>query len=190
MWKRTSAGRVPLIRISTWTGRAGLVCFIALFFYKAAGAILASPTYRILISEQTMVGNTSAKTGGAYSLLGSSGQLGYGTIGSSRYTLNWSVVNSWRPPQDTMATSHVYPNPCDLSKGCTGVTFTRLTAKATVRIYTLSGELVRTIEKSSNIDSEGWDLKNSAGRQVAGGLYIYFNQGGGSTKKGKLIIIR
>jgi len=167
-----------------------LACLIAILFYNGAEAILTSSKYRILENEQTSIGNTVSKTGGAYSLLGSSGQLGSGMIGSSRYSLNWGIVNSWRPAQDNVDTSHVYPNPCNLGKGCTGVTFTRLTAKATVRIYTVSGELVRTIEKSSNIDSEGWDLKNQSGRQVASGLYIYYNQGGGTSKKGRLVIVR
>lgn len=169
---------------------SGSIFLIALFAYRGAGAILASPTYRILISEQTTIGNTAPKTGGAYSLLGSTGQLGYGSVGSGRYSVNWGVVTSWRPPQDNVDTSHVYPNPCNLRNGCTGVTFTRLTSKATMRIYTISGELVRVIEKNSNIDSEGWDLKNMSGRQVASGLYIYFNQGGGTTRKGKLVIVR
>lgn len=178
--------------MSKWNNAAvfGSTCLIALFAYRGAGAILSSPRYRILINEQTTIGNTAPKTGGAYSLLGSTGQLGYGTLGGARYSVNWGIVNSWRPPQDTMATSHVYPNPCNLSKGCNGVTFTRLTSKATLRVYTVSGELVRTIEKNSNIDSEGWDLKNENGRQVASGLYIYFNQGGGTTRKGKLVIVR
>ena len=167
-----------------------LACLIALFFYKGAEAILTSSKYRILEHEQTSIGNTSSKTGGAYSLLGSSGQLGFGTIGSARYSLNWGVVNSWPSAQDNVNTSHVYPNPCNLGKGCTGVTFTRLTAKATLHIYTISGELVRTIEKNSNIDSQGWDLKNQSGRQVASGLYIYYNQGGGTSKKGRLVIVR
>lgn len=193
MIERDKSGNAGLTRFPHLSSRiriVGLACLIALCSYKAAGAILASPRYRILVCEQTTIGNTASKTGGAYSLLGSTGQLGYGTIGTARYSVNWGIVNSWRPAQDNVVTSHVYPNPCNLSKGCAGVTFTRLTAKATVRIYTISGELVRVIEKNSNIDSEGWDLKNTSGRQVASGLYIYFNQGGGTSRKGKLVIVR
>jgi len=168
----------------------GLVCLVALISYRVAGAILTSPIYRILVNEQTTVGNTAAKTGGAYSLLGGTGQLGYGSIGSSRYSVTWGAVNSSPPPRGDVNASHVYPNPCNLREGCVAVTFTRLTFKATIRIYTISGELVRTIEKNSNFDNEIWDLKNGSGRQVASGLYIYFNQGGGTSKKGKLVIVR
>jgi hypothetical protein len=165
-------------------------CFIALFSYRTVNAVMGSPNYRILITEQTTIGNSALKTGGAYSLLGTTGQLGYGTIGNGRYTMNWGIVNSWRPAQDDVTASHAYPNPCNLSRGCYGVTFTRLTLQATVRVFTISGELVSKIDKNSSIDSIGWDLKNLKGRQVASGLYIYFCEGNGSTKTGKLVIVR
>lgn len=165
-------------------------CITAFSSFKVINAAVASATYRILISEQTTISNTSLKTGGPYSLFGTTGQLGFGTISSPRYAINWGSVNSWRPPQDNVDTSHAYPNPCNISKGCNGVTFTRLTLKATVRVYTVSGELVRTIEKDGNLDSIGWDLKTNNGSQAASGLYIYLNEGGGTAKKGKLVIVR
>lgn len=165
-------------------------CFLALVSYRAVNAVMGSGTYRILITEQTTVGNSAPKTGGSYSLLGSTGQLGYGTIGNGRYTLNWGIVNSWRPAQADVTASHAYPNPCHIAKGCNGITFTRLTLISTVRVFTVSGELVAKIEKNSSIDSIGWDLKNLNGRQVASGLYIYFSEGNGTTKTGKLVIVR
>ncbi|OGS06318.1 MAG: hypothetical protein A2270_07780 [Elusimicrobia bacterium RIFOXYA12_FULL_51_18] len=166
------------------------ICFAALGSYSAVNAVMGSGTYRILITEQATVGNSAPKTGGAYSLLGSTGQLGYGTIGNGRYALNWGIVNSWRPAQADVSASHAYPNPCNISRGCGGITFTRLTLKATVRVFTISGELVRKIEKDSSIDSIGWDLKNLNGRQVASGLYIYLSDGNGTSKTGKLVIVR
>lgn len=170
---------------------ACLAAFLAAAaFYSYASAIIASRSFRILVSEQTTLGNTSPKTGGPYSLLGSTGQLGFGSISGGRYKVNWGIVNSWPPPQATVSTAHVYPNPCSVRDGCNGVTFTRLTLTAVIQIYTISGEKVRTIQKYSNIDSIGWDLRNEAGEQVASGLYLYFVKGEGSTKKGKIIVIR
>jgi len=179
---------MPAQRRKTWI--LVLAFFIALVSYRAVNAVMGSGTYRILMTEQTSVGNSALKTGGPYSLLGSTGQLGYGTIGNGRYALNWGIVNSWRPAQLDVSASHAYPNPCNISKGCTGVTFTRLTLKATVRVFTVSGELVRKIEKNSSIDSIGWDLKNLNGSQVASGLYIYLSDGNGDSKTGKLVIVR
>lgn len=159
-----------------------------LFSYTSA--LMSSAGYRILISELTTIGNSAPKTGGAYSLFGSTGQLGYGTISGGRYTVNWGIVNSWRPPQADVSGAHAYPNPCKISNGCNGVTFTRLTLRATVNIFTVSGEKVATVEKNNNIDSVGWDLRNTAGARVASGLYLYVVKGEGSSKKGKLVIVR
>lgn len=178
--------------MSIKTARTALLALLAAGgLFPLASALISSKSYRILVSEQTTIGNTMPKTGGPYSLLGSTGQLGgHGALGSGRYTVNWGIVNSWRPPQADVSTAHVYPNPCSVRDGCNGVTFTRLTLRAVINIFTVSGEKVRTVEKSNNIDSAGWDLKNEAGQQVAGGLYIYLIKGEGSTKTGKIVVIR
>ena len=168
-----------------------IIVFISVFLlYGLTGALIRSDTYRIPISEQSTVGNTRIKTSGAYSLLGSTGQLGHSTLSGGRYTVNWGVVNSWRPPQADVSAAHVYPNPCNIKNNCSAITFTRLTLKAAIYVYTLSGELVKRIDKNSNIDSIGWDLKNNNNSTVASGLYIYLIKGEGSSKKGKLVLIR
>lgn len=158
--------------------------------YHYTSAFISSRIYRIMISEQATVGNTAPKTGGAYSLLGSTGQLGSGSLSGGRYTVNSGIVNSWRPAQLSVSSAHVYPNPCKVSRGCTGVTFTRITLRATIKIYTVSGEKVRTVLKNSNIDSVGWDLRNEAGSIVASGLYLYVVTGEGTSKTGKIVIVR
>lgn len=145
---------------------------------------------RVRIIEQVSVGNSEPKIGGAYSLFGSTGQLGYGTLSGGRYKVIWGIVNSWRPPQLDVSLAHAYPNPCSLAKGCSGVTFTRLTLRATINIFTISGEKVRAIEKNSNTDGVGWDLRNESGSKVVSGLYLYVIKGEGSTKAGKLVIVR
>ena len=162
----------------------------AVGLYRHTSAFMAAGAYRMLISELTTVGNSAPKTGGAYSLLGSTGQLGYGALSGGRYTVTWGTVNSWRPPQADVSKAHVYPNPCKISNGCTGVTFTRLTLRATITVFTVSGERVKTVEKNNNIDSVGWDLRNEAGAKVASGLYLYVVKGEGSAKNGKIIVVR
>lgn len=158
--------------------------------YSAVNALISSPIYRILISETTSLPANTPKTGGPYSLMGTSGKLGGTLLQGARYTVALGVLNSWRPPQADVSGAHVYPNPCNMKDGCTGVTITRLTLRATIKIYTISGEYLRTITKDSNIDSVAWDLKTEAGRTVASGLYIYNIEGEGSTKQGKMIVIR
>ncbi len=52
------------------------------------------------------------------------------------------------------------------------VKFTNLPVKCTIRIYTVSGILIRKMTKDSPITSLDWDLKNQAGIPIASGLYI------------------
>ncbi|CAN5769006.1 hypothetical protein BH11BAC7_BH11BAC7_17270 [soil metagenome] len=52
------------------------------------------------------------------------------------------------------------------------VKFTNLPEKCTIRIYTVSGTMVRKLSKDSPITSLDWDLKNQAGISIASGLYI------------------
>ena len=73
--------------------------------------------------------------------------------------------------------------------------FTRLPSKCKIDIFTINGEHVKTIHHESinnNADgNEWWDLKNSKGRKVAPGLYIYnVETDNGLSKIGKFAIVR
>ncbi|HTX99811.1 MAG TPA: hypothetical protein VMG09_07305 [Bacteroidota bacterium] len=79
------------------------------------------------------------------------------------------------------------------------IEFRNLPEKATIRIYTLSGDLVRTLQHAPDVagnvyGSESWDQKTDSGLLVAPGLYIYHVQpdvaGISGTFTGKLMIIR
>jgi len=52
--------------------------------------------------------------------------------------------------------------------------FTDLPQKVIVRIFTLSGQLVKKIEKESDSPWLDWDLRNRDGRAVASGIYIAY----------------
>ncbi|MDT8286123.1 MAG: T9SS type A sorting domain-containing protein [Elusimicrobiales bacterium] len=170
---------------------AGLMAAAGLFlFFHSAYSLMGSESYRMMMTEIVGLANPTAKTGAGYSLLGTFSSMGSSISSGARYTVAWGVVNASRPPQLDMSTAHAYPNPCHRKRGCSGVNFTRLTLTGRIRIYTLSGELVRTIVKTGNLDSIGWDLKNESGRTVTSGLYIYHLEGEGSVKIGKLVIVR
>jgi hypothetical protein len=52
--------------------------------------------------------------------------------------------------------------------------FMNLPEKCTVRIYTIAGDLVRTMEHNDvTFGALGWDLTGEAGVQVASGIYVY-----------------
>jgi hypothetical protein len=92
----------------------------------------------------------------------------------------------------------VYPNPYKPGTGgkydrSDGIIFSNLTEKAEIKIYTISGELVRSMNKNNHEDRYVWDTKNNSGNTVASGVYIYriTNPDNSSDKtKGKVAIIR
>ncbi|MBN2093278.1 T9SS type A sorting domain-containing protein [candidate division KSB1 bacterium] len=54
------------------------------------------------------------------------------------------------------------------------VTFSHLPEKATIRIFTLAGVLVKTIEKDNQSQFTTWDLENEDGLPAASGVYITY----------------
>ena len=110
---------------------------------------------------------------------------------------NLSLTTGGTPPLVTFETAksdlslaHAYPVPFKPSAGHTKITFTNLTGYARIRIYTISGELVRTLSKADSDDSLDWDVRNTQGAEVDSGVYLYIIEGTGTPKKGKLMVIR
>ncbi len=70
------------------------------------------------------------------------------------------------------------------------VKFTHLPARCTVRIFTLGGTLIRTLEKNDAGTSQvTWDLETSRGLPVASGIYIFHVDAPGiGTTTGKVAI--
>jgi hypothetical protein len=70
------------------------------------------------------------------------------------------------------------------------VKFTHLPARCTVRIFTLAGELIRTLEKNDPTTSQlSWDIETASALPVASGIYIFHVEAPGiGTHVGKLAI--
>jgi hypothetical protein len=84
----------------------------------------------------------------------------------------------------------VYPSPwrSDVHSGHP-ITFSELTANATVKIFTVSGRWVKSVSSTGN--QATWDLKNDSGDTVASGLYIYLiTDSQGNKARGKFSVIR
>ncbi|OGV84656.1 MAG: hypothetical protein A3J88_01665, partial [Melioribacter sp. RIFOXYB12_FULL_38_5] len=79
-------------------------------------------------------------------------------------------------------------NPIDGNKF---VTFTHLPQRAVIKIFNISGQLVRIIEKDSPGKTVTWNFSNSDGWLVAGGMYVAYIElpEFGKTKILKLIVI-
>lgn len=95
---------------------------------------------------------------------------------------------------------NVVPNPYyvramwDSDRFNQAVIFTHLPSACKIRIFTVSGLLIRTIEHLSEGGGgvEGWDLLTDEGMKCVSGLYVYQvkDENSGKTKVGKLAIIR
>ena len=82
----------------------------------------------------------------------------------------------------------VFPNPADpqTAFGQT-VKFMNLTTGVTLRIYTVSGELARTIKDDTGLIE--WDMKNDGGSAVVRGIYFYMiTNTAGEKVTGRLVL--
>jgi hypothetical protein len=93
-------------------------------------------------------------------------------------------------PSTDPSNAYAYPVPFKPSEGHTVITFTNLPAICTIKIYTIAGELIKTIPVSSSSGSTTWDAKTDFGGNAASGVYIYLIESSTSKKLGKLMIIR
>ena len=99
-------------------------------------------------------------------------------------------------PTANLALVGVVPNPYRAaeawnSTGGHEIHFVNLPAEARIRIYTLSGDLVRDLRHADAIrDFERWDLKNDAGRDVASGIYVYRVEAQSFNFQSRFVVIR
>jgi hypothetical protein len=71
--------------------------------------------------------------------------------------------------------------------------FLNLPSRCTIKIFTLAGDLVRTLQHDDPVDGkQEWDVLSEHGRAIATGLYIYVveNLDSGEIQRGKLVIIK
>jgi hypothetical protein len=90
-------------------------------------------------------------------------------------------------PSEDLSDVEVYPNPVIVSQEQDIVLFKRVPSGATISIYTVSGDLVRSFSYTNQLE---WDLKNSKNEPVAGGIYFFVVDYQGKTGTGKFAIIK
>jgi len=103
---------------------------------------------------------------------------------------HFSVYTLMATPFEDVSGAFAYPNPFKPSDGHTSVTFTDLGSVSTIKVFTLTGDLVKTIIENDGDGVATWNVKNEAGEDVASGLYYFVIRSGNDIKKGKLVIIR
>jgi hypothetical protein len=90
---------------------------------------------------------------------------------------------------DDMGSARVYPNPWRVARGDGMITFDLMPLNSQVKIFTVSGRWLRTLDAAAG--SASWDLKNDSGDQVASGIYLYLlTSPAGGKGRGIVTIIR
>jgi hypothetical protein len=100
------------------------------------------------------------------------------------------------PAQPNVESVVVVPNPYRGSErwnqaGEQRVQFQNLPARATIRVFTIGGDLVRVLEHDDPLSGNAdWDLKNADGRDVTSGIYLFHVQADtGFETKGNFVVI-
>jgi hypothetical protein len=105
-------------------------------------------------------------------------------------------VNPTAGPTSNLERVAVVPNPFRQREpwdptGGNEVHFTNLPSRATIRIYTVAGDLVRVIEHNDTVrDFARWDLKNGDGSDVASGVYIFRIEAGTLSIQNRMVVVR
>ena len=76
--------------------------------------------------------------------------------------------------QNDLSQVFTYPNPCRVGAGENSIMFANLTKEAMIKILTLSGQVIRTLEEKDGNGGVSWDLRNEQGEMVGAGIYVYF----------------
>lgn len=99
-------------------------------------------------------------------------------------------------PRQNLEQVIVVPNPFRAREqwdraGQNEVHFINLPQRATIKIYTLSGDLVTQLEHVDSVrDFERWDLRNQEGRDVASGIYMFRVEAGTFSFQNRFVVIR
>ena len=100
-------------------------------------------------------------------------------------------------PVDKLTEVHAVPNPFYVSSGFTGggsaqqIGFYGLPERATIRIYSYSGQLVDTIEHDVSQYSTPWFQVTRNDQEIASGVYFFVVQSPeGDTYRGKFVVIK
>ena len=110
-------------------------------------------------------------------------QIIAGRLNTSKVTYTFTSPAPLSGPEMETASAKkigVFPNPyyasnlAESSRFDRFVTFNNLPKNAVIRIFNLSGQLVRTLEKNSANQFMRWDLMNARNYPVASGIYIAY----------------
>jgi hypothetical protein len=161
-------------------------------FELTGGALPAAGTAWTL---REYIGYTQGHPG-AYASFTSSPRT-FSAIGAS-LKLSYNVSNQVADASEAgLKLVHTVPDPYYVTSPFETTTenkvikFVNLPTDAIIRIYTMSGVLVRILEhhSSSFASDEIWDVRNRSGQFVSSGVYFYHIEAGGARRVGRMTIV-
>lgn len=159
--------------------------------------MLISSQYKLSIP--VMINGTTDTVSSNYKIrTGVLGRAMTGSAQSSNYILTGGIVDQAAPPPLPVSACdpYVYPNPFEPNTPgrfqAGKLTFKRLPAEATIRIFAITGKQLAVLHKTdAAVDSYEWDAANSDGRKLASGVYVFLvTSRYGCKAKGKFSVIR
>jgi len=84
----------------------------------------------------------------------------------------------------------VYPNPFSLSSGKPLNFWGSGVPNCEIKIYTLSGSLVKTIKETEGKDRTTWDGTNESGERIVRGIYLYTTSNPREKNVGRFTVVR
>jgi hypothetical protein len=102
------------------------------------------------------------------------------------FTINVTEPGQEQTPENK---SKVYPNPYNLS-GSNPMTFSmNETTGGEIKIYTISGKLVKKLDIPEGASQGTWNITNEAGNGIKSGIYVYIIVDSEGNKKAKKLVI-
>ena len=142
--------------------------------------------YLMLIDKDTGTSMVMDKEGGYAYVCGSNNSL------PARHFMVRAIKAAPMQVQDEKAENidnfsqlKIWPNPATKPS----MNFSWGQGKATIRIFTLSGELIRTMPDVDSLTA-AWDMKNNDSQPVSSGVYLFVISNAADRRCGKLAVIR
>jgi hypothetical protein len=173
---------------------------IFMFELPPGGAVPAAGTVWSMRSYIGAIqgGNGSGGNFGAYTFFpGAAGAPRTMSAVGASFTVDYSVTNQFVASADsTLDQVHPVPDPYYVTNSFEQSTenkiikFVNLPSDAIIRIYSVSGVLVRVLEHHSVASSEEvWDLRNRNGQVVGSGVYFFHLEAGGARRVGRMTVV-
>ena len=90
-----------------------------------------------------------------------------------------------------LSNAHAFPVPYKASRDAAGITFTNLSSIATVKIFSLDGNLVKTMHDDTGAGFIRWNpVANDDGEPVGSDVYLFVIENDKQRKVGKIMVIR